>query len=84
MASLHSVTMTLWSLAILLQVVLLVQAQDLDALREALDKAGVKAVFPEDAAYANASVACKWHFALLQSRIPLSLPQTTRATPSTP
>ncbi|KAL1733555.1 hypothetical protein EV714DRAFT_269511 [Schizophyllum commune] len=47
--------MTLWSLAILLQVVLSVQAQDLDALREALDKAGVKAVFTEDAAYANAS-----------------------------
>ena len=59
MASLHSVTMALWSLAILLQVVLLVQAQDLNALREALDKAGVQAVFPEDAAYANASLACK-------------------------
>ena len=84
MASLHSVTIALWSLAILLQVVLLVQAQDLDALREALDKAGVKAVFPEDAAYANASAPCKRLSSSMHPRIPLSLPQITRATPSTP
>ncbi|KAI5895779.1 FAD-binding domain-containing protein [Schizophyllum commune H4-8] len=50
-------TTALWSLAIVLQVLLLVRAQDLNALREALAQAGVQAVFPGDETYANASAA---------------------------
>ena len=37
----------------------LVCAQDIDALRESLEDAGVEAVYPGDDGYADASTACK-------------------------
>ncbi|KAL1748652.1 hypothetical protein HDZ31DRAFT_71456 [Schizophyllum fasciatum] len=43
-------------LFVLLQIALLVQAQDVDALRQAFEEADIAAVFPDDSAYANASM----------------------------
>ncbi|KAL1738234.1 hypothetical protein HDZ31DRAFT_26716, partial [Schizophyllum fasciatum] len=57
MRGLYSFAAAFGSLAILLCSLRQTQAQDPSALRRALDEAGVAAVFPEDAAYANASTA---------------------------